>query len=225
MARRNRQNPLVREFILRNVADHPGDIGPLAVKKFGISRTAINRYMTRLIDEGLLTAAGKTRARRYQLKNTVEIGFTQNDITRLLDEDVVWRYKILPNIHDLNKNIVDICQYGFTEMLNNVIDHSLSDDAIISYVQNYCLVTMIIIDSGVGVFEKIQKDFNLADPRSALLELSKGKITSDKTRHSGEGIFFTSRMFDRFMIKSGNLLYARGRKDETGYARFLCQGG
>jgi anti-sigma regulatory factor (Ser/Thr protein kinase) len=128
-----------------------------------------------------------------------------------LDEDVVWRYKILPNIHGLNKNIVDICQYGFTEILNNVIDHSLSDDAVISYEQNYCMVTMIIIDHGVGIFEKIQKDFKLADARSALLELSKGKITSDKERHTGEGIFFTSRMFDRFEITSGNLFYLRER--------------
>ena len=213
MASRSRQNPLVREFILRNVADHPGDIGSLAVKKFGISRTAVNRYVKRLIDEGLITAAGKTRARRYQLKNMADVVFTQENITRLTDEDVVWRYRILPSIQGLNQNIVDICQYGFTEMLNNVIDHSLSDDAVISYEQNYCMVTMGIIDHGVGVFEKIQKDFNLADPRSALLELSKGKITSDKERHTGEGIFFTSRMFDRFEIRSGNLFYRRERED------------
>ena len=106
---------------------------------------------------------------------------------------------------------MDICQYGFTEMLNNVIDHSLSDDAIISYTQNYCNVSMRIRDHGVGIFEKIQKDFKLADPRSALLELSKGKITSDKKRHTGEGIFFTSRMFDQFVITSGNLFYLRER--------------
>ena len=211
MPSRSRQNPLVREFILRNVADHPGDIGSLTVKKFGISRTAVNRYVTRLIDEGLMTAAGKTRARRYQLKNIVDVVFTQENITRLTDEDVVWRYKILPNIHGLNKNIVDICQYGFTEMLNNVIDHSLSDDAIISYTQNYSNVSMRILDHGVGIFEKIKKDFKLADPRSALLELSKGKITSDKKRHTGEGIFFTSRIFDRFEITSGNLFYLRER--------------
>lgn len=214
MSPRNRQNPLVREFILRNVAEHPGDIGSLAVEKFGISRTAINRYMSRLIDEGLITATGKTRARRYELKNTVEILFEENNITRLLDEDVVWRYKILSEIRDINKNILDICQYGFTEMFNNVIDHSLSDDAIIYYEQDYCKISMMITDHGVGVFEKIQKDFNLADPRSALLELSKGKITSDKKRHTGEGIFFTSRMFDRFEIESGNLYYIRERNDD-----------
>ena len=214
MSPRSRQNPLVREFILRNVAEHPGDIGSLTVKKFEISRTAINRYVNRLIDEGLITATGNTKARRYALKNTADIVFTQENITRLTDEDVVWRYKILPEIHDINRNIVDICQYGFTEMLNNVIDHSLSDDAIIYYEQNYCKISMTIIDHGVGVFEKIQKAFKLADARSALLELSKGKITSDEKRHTGEGIFFTSRMFDKFRLRSGGLSYIRKRLDD-----------
>ena len=214
MARRSRQNPLVREFILRNVDSHPGDIGPLAAKEFGLSRTAISRYMHRLIEGGLLTATGNTNARRYALKNIVNIHFTLDDITKSSSEDVVWRFRILSEISDVASNVVDICQYGFTEILNNVIDHSLSNDAIISYEQDYCKITMLIVDHGVGIFEKIQRDFNLSDPRSALLELSKGKLTSDKTRHSGEGIFFTSRMFDEFQIRSGSLFYLRERRED-----------
>jgi hypothetical protein len=95
--------------------------------------------------------------------------------------------------------------------LNNVIDHSVSDDALISFEQSHRRISIIIKDSGVGIFAKIQKDFDLPDPRSALLELSKGKLTSDKARHTGEGIFFTSRMFDNFQISSGNLIYRRLR--------------
>jgi anti-sigma regulatory factor (Ser/Thr protein kinase)/DNA-binding transcriptional ArsR family regulator len=214
MSPRSRQNPLVREFILRNVAEHPGNIGPLAVKKFGLSRAAVNRYMRRLIEEGLLTAKGKTRARRYELKDTVNFRLRMTDITRHSEEDVIWRFKVLPEISNISKNIVDVCHYGFTEMLNNVIDHSLSSDAIICYEQNYCKVSMYVIDYGVGIFSKIQKDFNLSDPRSALLELSKGKLTSDKKQHSGWGIYFTSRMFDQFQIRSGDLFYTRERRDK-----------
>ena len=212
-ARRSRQNPLVREFILRNVEKFPNSIARETTEEFGLSRTAVNRYLRRLIDEGLLVATGKTNARRYELKNLVEIVFKLEGITVSLAEDTVWRFRILPHIRDLPKNVVDICQYGFTEMLNNVIDHSVSDDAIISFEQNYCGIDIFITDSGVGIFEKIQKDFDLPDPRSALLELSKGKLTSDKARHTGEGIFFTSRMFDDFLISSGNLFYRRLRAD------------
>ncbi len=212
-ARRSRQNPLVREFILRNVEKFPNSIAREAAEEFDLSRTAVNRYLRRLIEEGLLTATGKTNARRYELRNLVEIAFRLEGITVSSSEDTVWRFRILPHIRDVPQNVVNICQYGFTEILNNVIDHSVSDDAIISFRQNFRRITIHIVDSGVGIFEKIQKDFNLPDPRSALLELSKGKLTSDKARHTGEGIFFTSRMFDVFQMGSGNLLYTRSRTD------------
>lgn len=211
--RRSRQNPMVRDFILRHVEDHPNSIARLAREEFNLSRTAINSYLRRLIDEGRLTATGKTNARRYELKNTVSIHFVLEDITASSSEDTVWRFRILPHIHFVPRNIVDICQYGFAEILNNVIDHSVSDDAIISFEQNSFEITIHIIDHGIGIFEKIQRDFGLSDPRSALLELSKGKLTSDKARHSGEGIFFTSRMFDEFQMRSGSLFFSRTRTD------------
>ncbi|MFA5385213.1 MAG: STAS-like domain-containing protein [Eubacteriales bacterium] len=44
-------------------------------------------------------------------------------------------------------------------------------------------------------------------PFHAILELSKGKFTSDPAKHTGEGIFFTSRMFDRFIIYSRGLCF------------------
>ncbi len=210
-ARRSRQNPLVREFILRNVEKFPSLIAREVAEEFGLSRTAINRYLRRLIDEGLLVATGKTNARRYELRDLFEIAFKLEGITASSSEDTVWRFRILPHIRDVPRNVVNICQYGFTEMLNNVIDHSVSDVAIISFKQNYCSIIIDVMDSGVGIFEKIQKDFNLPDPQSALLELSKGKLTSDKARHTGEGIFFTSRMFDVFQLRSGNLFYTRSR--------------
>lgn len=213
--RRSRQNPAVREYILRSVDEFPDSVARNAAEEFGLSRAAVNRYLRRLIDEGLLVATGKTNARRYKLRNLVDITFRLEGITASSSEDTVWRFRILPHIRDVPKNVVDICQYGFTEMLNNVIDHSVSDDAVISFEQNYCGISMLIKDSGVGIFEKIQKDFNLPDSRSALLELSKGKLTSDKARHTGEGIFFTSRMFDVFHMGSGKLLYTRLRTGEN----------
>ena len=73
------------------------------------------------------------------------------------------------------------------------------------------------MDHGVGIFEKLQKHFGLVDQRTVLLELAKGKLTSDEVRHSGEGIFFTSRMFDEFTIRSGNLFYRKQRNDDWGW--------
>lgn len=213
MARRSRQNPAVRDYILRNVGNEPASLASSTATEFGLSRTAVNRYINRLIDEGFIEGAGNTNARRYRLKKIVSEVFQINDITRLSSEDVIWRFHVLPHIVNVPINVINICQYGFTEIFNNVIDHSLSDLAIVSYEQTYDEIDIMITDKGIGIFQKIQNDFNLPDSRTALLELSKGKITSDEKRHTGHGIFFTSRMFDLFMIRSGDLFYARKRMD------------
>lgn len=212
MPRRSRQNPSVREFILRHVEAHPDDIGPFTAKEFGISRSAVARYLRRLTIEGMLSAAGKTKARRYKLASILSINFSI-ELSIGLAEDSIWRFRIRDYLKDIPQNVIDICQYGFTEILNNAIDHSGSIDAVISFDQTYGRIYMLVIDHGIGIFQKIQNDFRLEDPRMALLELSKGKLTSDARHHAGEGIFFTSRMFDEFHIRSGNLLYARKRKE------------
>ncbi|MBI4967769.1 MAG: DUF4325 domain-containing protein [Rhodospirillales bacterium] len=214
MPRASRQNPEVRDFILRNVAKHPGAIGSLVAQRFNLSRAAISRYVHRLIDEGLLEAEGKTNARRYRLKTLREELFAI-EIFPGLPEHHVFRFRILPHLEGVAKNVIDICQYGFTEMLNNVVDHSGSAEAIIQIRRDYARIEMTILDKGVGIFEKIKRDFHLPDYHSALLELSKGKLTSDAARHSGEGIFFTSRMFDTFSILSGHLFYFRERQDDA----------
>lgn len=202
---------MVREFILRNVANHEGSIGSLAAKEFSLSRTAISRYMQRLAGDGLLAAKGNTTGRKYRLKNIVDEVF-RIKIGVGVSEDAPWRFRIFPLMKNVKQNVVDLCHYGFTEILNNAIDHSGSRSALISYKQNYTTIKMMISDDGMGIFQRIQTDFKLPDARSALLELSKGKLTSDKKKHAGEGIFFTSRMFDEFSIRSGELFYTRQRQ-------------
>jgi hypothetical protein len=59
----------------------------------------------------------------------------------------------------------------------------------------------------VGIFRKVQEGLNLADEREAILELTKGKVTTDPEHHPGEGIFFSLHMFDEFTLCSGKLFF------------------
>ncbi|NDE90437.1 MAG: DUF4325 domain-containing protein [Alphaproteobacteria bacterium] len=215
MKKNTRENKEIREYILSHIENHSADIGSKIIATFGISRAAASGYLQRLVKQGLLQAKGNTRARRYKLKSIVDKVFSINlkGTYGTGSEDAVWRERVLPLMKDVKKNIVDICQYCFTEMLNNAIDHSVSDDAVITYEQFHNRIKMRVMDHGVGIFEKIKNDFRLADARMALLELTKGKLTSDTKNHSGVGIFFTSRMLDTFHIGSGHLDYIRTRYD------------
>ena len=73
---------------------------------------------------------------------------------------------------------------------------------------------MYISDNGVGIFKKLQEALHLPDERYAVLELAKGKLTTDPARHTGEGIFFSSRMFDSFGIASGHTYFGHQFESE-----------
>lgn len=214
MPRPSRQNVAVRDFILRNVRACPANIAAVTAAQYGLSRPAVAGYLRRLIADGLIDATGTTSDRRYKARNLISVDFDVR-LTIGLSEDAAWRGQLLPHIRDhLPQNILNICEYGFTEMLNNAIDHSASFNAHVTYRQTYGHVILEVIDHGVGIFQNIQNRFNLPDPRQALLELSKGRLTSDPQHHTGHGIFFTSRMFDEFSIYSGNLYYSRTKQDD-----------
>ncbi len=118
-----------------------------------------------------------------------------------------WRTFVEPHLTGLPDNVLRICQYGFTEIFNNAIDHSEGSLALVIVGRSAKDVNILIADNGVGIFDKIKTKFDLEDHRHAILELVKGKLTTDAERHSGEGIFFASRMFDHFSISSAKLVF------------------
>jgi anti-sigma regulatory factor (Ser/Thr protein kinase) len=195
------------------VSQHATDIARVTASKFGLSRVAVVNRLRALAKEGVLQASGKTKARHYTLR---EITRNQQtiQISSELQEDSVWLTQVKPHLQGVRENVLGICAHGFTEMFNNVLDHSESTTAQITVRRTAAEVCMGVRDYGVGIFNKVQKALNLSDPQHAILELTKGKLTTDKEKHTGEGIFFTSRMFDYFVIQSGTLEFSRTRQTD-----------
>ncbi|MCK4909787.1 MAG: STAS-like domain-containing protein [Planctomycetes bacterium] len=212
MSLTKRRRGLIRQYIINNVDEHPNDITAVTAKKFSLSRQAISLYLKKLIADKIIESTGKKRNITYQLRPIIH-SFTIA-ITPDTAEDTVWREKIRPVLPAIPENVRNICHYGFTEMLNNVVDHSQSKTATLVVEYNSLKARLFVQDKGIGIFNKIQKDFNLEDPRHAILELAKGKLTSDTGKHTGEGIFFTSRMFDSFSILSGDLYFDRSKNED-----------
>lgn len=205
----------IRRFILEQVEKHPSDIAKAAAEKFGITRQAVNKHLQRLTDEKALATTGKTRSRSYALC-PAEAWVKQYPISKELAEDIIWRNDILGVIGKMPENVLGIWHYGFTEMFNNAIDHSEGTTILVSIRRTAATTQMLILDNGVGIFKRIQSKMGLLDERHAVLELSKGKLTTDPANHSGEGIFFTSRMFDHFCILSGGVYFSHtyGEKED-----------
>jgi anti-sigma regulatory factor (Ser/Thr protein kinase) len=129
-----------------------------------------------------------------------------HDLTLLgLSEDVVWDRVARDLRLDRASPAGRIIGYAFTEMLNNAIDHSGSETVTISWWTEPGQWTFEVTDSGVGVYAKLRKGLRLASDFEAVQELSKGKRTTDRRHHTGEGIFFTSKAVDLFRLTSSGV--------------------
>ena len=201
----------MRTFIVANVAKHPGDIVRRTAEKFDCSRQAVHRHIQRLLEEGALVESGKTRSRTYALAEL--LSWSQSfAVASCGDEADIWLRYLRDLLRPLASNVMDIWQYGFTEMFNNALDHAQASTITVDFTKTAAGSVVIIRDDGVGIFRKIQAALGLLDERHAVLELAKGKFTTDPKRHSGEGIFFSSRIFDRFSITSGSVNFSHQAK-------------
>ena len=178
----------------------------------GLSRQVANSYLQALLREGLVDAEGTTRARIYRLKLLAEV--ERRYPREGLQEDLVWRELIAPAVVRLPENVRNIWYYASTEMINNAIDHSGASEVQVGVRQNALSTEVLVSDEGEGIFVKIQRAFDLHDPRESILELAKGKLTTAPENHTGEGIFFTSRSLDSFEIESHHLRFIHGQHDD-----------
>jgi anti-sigma regulatory factor (Ser/Thr protein kinase) len=178
-------------------------------EKLGISRQALNLHVRELISNGSIIKTGSTRAARYYLSKSAPKAEKFNKTVKLasLDEGTV--YDELATILNLGSVLSSdqesIVHYGFTEMLNNAIDHSKTDKCEISVSLDAANIEFEIRDRGIGVFYSIASRLSMADEHAAMIELIKGKTTTMPEAHSGEGIFFSSQAADKFTLRSHNI--------------------
>jgi len=182
------------------------------VRPMGISRQALASHLSELVRRGVLVKSGSTRNATYELK----LGNRKRAIApskaqavwvkklKGLEEDFVCDevFQALNLKYHLSKKAQTIFRYAFTEMLNNAIDHSKSIKATIQVELLPKEIEFRIKDSGIGIFRNIQKKFKLRNELEGVEHLLKGKQTTKPKQHSGEGIFFTSRIADTFTLKS-----------------------
>jgi anti-sigma regulatory factor (Ser/Thr protein kinase) len=211
MGRRKVDIEKLNLFILNNI--NRSDLVKYTSETFNVSRQTIYRTINGLIQNKEIISVGNNRNKSYSLKiNKQQFKYKLGNNNT--DEYLIWVNDIKPLLTELPENVIDICHYGVTEMVNNVNDHSEASELKIIVEICSLFIGFWIIDDGIGIFTKIKNHFNLLNKNHAILELTKGKLTSDPSRHTGEGIFFTSRMFDHFTILSEDLAFLGHNNDD-----------
>lgn len=179
---------------------------------FGVSRQYVNRFINKLISDNKLIKVGSARNTFYVLpedakkhKEFYVVQFKKSYKNSNLEE-----HKVIEEIEQainlsrrLSENVYDIFTYAFSEMLNNAIEHSYSKRITIevSVIEENNL-SFSVKDSGIGVFKSVMDKKKLKSELDALGEVIKGKVTTMPKSHSGEGIFFTARVSDQFVLDS-----------------------
>ena len=183
-------------------------IGDL-VSLTGTSRAYLNRVLNGLIDEKRILRLGQTNQTRYVIfdENKLQkfnLKWSKHLVNKSLNEDEVFKNLKYGSdfLNGLTVEVVNILEYAFTEMLNNAIDHSGSQEIVVEFAKQNDVIEFMVNDFGVGIFNNIIKKRGLKNEHEAIQDLLKGKQTTAREFHSGEGIFFTSKIADKFSLIS-----------------------
>lgn len=185
----------VTQWISAAALSHPDDLARHLCERLGCSRSSARKALQRLVSLQWLVREGSLARPHYRPGALRQV--VRRYLLSGLEEDLPWSRDFAP-CFQLPRHVGRMAQHAFTELLNNAIDHSGGTSVTVSMRQTPTHLQLLVSDDGRGVFDKIQEAFDIADPAVAALELSKGKLTTQPERHTGRGLFFTSRLADVF---------------------------
>lgn len=193
-----------KDKIYKLLLKHPGlSAEQISTKGKVGDRTYVSKNLAALISEGKVRSEKHGREVKYFVCDTV-IALEENLKLVGLQEDEIWAKvrKTTDFLNDLSEQAENILYFAFTEMLNNAIDHSRSGVGYVKIWLENSKLKFIVRDKGIGVFRNVMAKKHLTSEVDAMQELIKGKLTTAARRHSGEGIFWTLKIADRFELRS-----------------------
>jgi anti-sigma regulatory factor (Ser/Thr protein kinase) len=200
----------IKKYILNRISKKKRVRSADVVNSTGFSRAYVHRFLKKLADEGLVVLIGKTNQAHYVIaSHKGELPAKPSRVRKIITNRNLAEDKVLSQIKEESSifqgmagNVSSIIDYAFTEMLNNAIEHSSSEKIDMIVTKTSADIRFTVADQGVGIFNNIMKKKRLVSTMDAIQDLLKGKETTAPEGHSGEGIFFTSKIADRLTIKS-----------------------
>ena len=200
----------ILEYILEKIGQGEESVSKVVSETFGINQNTVHTYITQLLQQDVIERVKKGQ---YKLKTKRDVFQLKRSAGDLDSDTYAFQICLKDKIQGFSDNVQGIWNYAFTEMINNVMDHSQAENVTIAVSQDQINTTVSILDDGIGIFRKIKDYFGFLTLEDAICELFKGKLTTDLENHSGEGIFFSSRMMDLFGIISDNKLFTHNKFD------------
>jgi anti-sigma regulatory factor (Ser/Thr protein kinase) len=200
-------------WITAAASEHGDRLFDHVMERLAVSRRRARKLVQALVDAQWLEASGTPRKRRFTPGTMRQV--VRHYALDGLQEDLPWAREFAPLL-SLQPNVARLAQHAFTELLNNAIDHSGGSGVTVSVRQTGMHLQMLVSDDGCGVFQSIERGWQIDDPAHAMLELSKGKLTTQPDRHCGHGLFFVARAADIFDLHANRSGFQR-RPGKSGW--------
>ncbi len=202
----------IRHYILEKIDQRDPALSKTVSETFGINQATVHAYIRELMDDKIVQ---RVKRGEYELATQVFTYKLRRSEGHLDSDTYAYEAHFKQHIAAFAPNVREIWAYTFSEMVNNVMDHSEAENLHLLIMQNYLTTKVFIMDDGVGIFKKIKDHFGFETLEDAIGELFKGKLTTDATRHSGEGIFFSSRLMDNFIIVSDQKIFTHNKFEDS----------
>lgn len=211
----------IKRYMLEKIRLDDAEFIQKTSYNFQISVTTVKRYIHECLQKGILLVDSETKS-GYCLQKTEYL--FQYAVKEKPSEDDIYYEDISPLLQNVSEEATRIWGYAFMEMMNNAIEHSACDNIYCRVVRDVLYTEITIMDDGIGIFRNVQNYLTTelgrkATYEDALTELYKGKLTTVSQKHSGEGIFFTSKSLDEFAIWSDNALYVQGVQERKKFVQ------
>ena len=221
---------MINKAKILEIVRKTGKISTIEIsKQFGVSRQYIAFLLRQLVELNELVKIGSTRNAFYVAPEYIKEHpmLIPSRFFKRLNNQNLEEHKVLseieakfPQIKALNEHARAIFDFAFSEMLNNAIEHSQSKIITIEVSAKGDDLWFIVSDSGIGAFRNIMKKKKLNSELEAIQDLLKGKTTTIPHSHSGQGIFFTSKAADIFILDSfGQQLTVNNKNNNVSISR------
>ena len=198
-------NSRAREIIYDALVESGREMSALELSELpGVgSRTYTSKILAGLVAEKKVYSRKEGRNVYYRSAGAVAID--EEFPTGGLREETIWEkfYNDKDFFAPVSEQARDILAFAFLEMVNNAIDHSRSGVVRVKVWREMGMLKFIVRDYGIGIFRNLMDKKKLSDENEAIRVLLQGKTTTDPERHSGEGIFWTSKIADKMVFRSG----------------------
>ena len=216
-----------REQIITHLSATPVSNGELATL-LGITKQAVHKHLVGLRAERLAEQVGRGRAARWVGCFDYRFVWELRADTPPSEFDMWQQAKevMASEMSSMNDQARAILNYVATEVLNNAIDHSGGSQVELLGVFRGDIIEIVVTDDGVGAFRKVQDHFGLRDELEAIAHLAKGQQTTWAERHTGQGLFFSSRAVDVFEVEAGNRVWqVDNLQNDTTVLPGVCRSG